>query len=136
MCGTMRGRFGRGRPKIPRLISEIPKVKSFKPEMIDGEDTKEVITLTFEEIEAIRLVDYLNYTHEDAADAMGISRRVFWNILKSGRKKISDAIINGKKIVIEGGHFSLRGCGFFKKCGRKKHCLFNPFYQCKSENME
>ncbi|ADG13512.1 protein of unknown function DUF134 [Methanocaldococcus infernus ME] len=105
----------RGRPKIPRLITELPKIRVFKPEVSCGE-----VVLTFEELEAIRLVDYLDYTQEEASKLMGISRRVLWNLLTSARKKIADALIHGKTIRIEGGTFELRTC---ERCiGPKRHC--------------
>ncbi|WP_259050862.1 DUF134 domain-containing protein [Methanococcus voltae] len=100
----------KGRPKIPRLISEEPKFETFKPLGTPRYDL-ETLKLTVEELESIRLVDYIGYAHEDAAASMGISRRVFWNILKSARQKISDALINGKMLQIGGGHYRLRNCG-------------------------
>ncbi|MCS3900379.1 DUF134 domain-containing protein [Methanococcus voltae] len=115
----------KGRPKIPRLISEEPKVEYFKPV---GQPRYELepLQLTVEELESLRLVDYIGYSHEDAANSMGISRRVFWNILKSARQKVSDALINGKVLQIGGGHYKLRNCG--DVCGggrcnyRVRHC--------------
>ncbi|WP_456471912.1 DUF134 domain-containing protein [Methanocaldococcus sp.] len=105
----------RGRPKIPRLITEEPKVRIFKPEVERGR-----VLLTIEELEAIRLVDYLDFTQEEAAKLMGVSRRVLWNILTSARRKIADALINGKTIEIEGGVYKIRNCG---TCiGPKRHC--------------
>ena len=86
-------RFRKGRPKIPRIISEEPKARIFKPEDILDNKEIDVLNLSFEELESIRLVDYLGYSHEEAANAMGVSRRVFWNILKSARKKVSDFLV-------------------------------------------
>ncbi|MBP2142879.1 putative DNA-binding protein (UPF0251 family) [Methanococcus voltae] len=104
----------KGRPKIPRLISEEPKFETFKP-LGTPRFELETLKLTVEELESVRLVDYIGYAHEDAAASMGISRRVFWNILKSARQKISDALINGKMLQIGGGHYRLRNCG--NTCG-------------------
>ncbi|AEH06229.1 DUF134 domain-containing protein [Methanothermococcus okinawensis] len=127
-------RFRKGRPKIPRIISEEPKARIFKPAEILGNTTnnneKEVLHLSLEELESIRLVDYLGYSHEEAANAMGISRRVFWNILKSARKKVSDFLVNGKIIRIEGGYYKLRECGMNDICGKGKYCIFKPTRCC------
>ncbi|ABR55386.1 protein of unknown function DUF134 [Methanococcus vannielii SB] len=101
--------FRKGRPKILRLISEEPKFNIFKPVGIPKNELESVV-LTLEELESLRLVDYVGQSHEDAADSMGISRRVFWNILKSARKKVSDALINGKMIDIGGGYYQIRKC--------------------------
>jgi len=113
----------RGRPKIPRFISEEPKFRIFKPHGVSLTEVDKVI-LRVDELEAIRLVDYLDYTQEEASKLMGISRRVLWSLLTEGRKKIADALINGKAIVIEGGEYKIRECGFCMghRFGIKKHC--------------
>ncbi|MCQ6253981.1 DUF134 domain-containing protein [Methanocaldococcus sp.] len=113
----------RGRPKIPRFISEEPKFRIFKPHGVPFGHLDKVV-LTVDELEAIRLVDYMDFTQEEAAKLMGISRRVLWSLLKEGRKKISDALINGKIIIIEGGFYKIRECGFCmrNRFGIKKHC--------------
>ena len=40
---------------------------------------------------------------------MCISRRTFWSDLKNARKKIADAIVNGKAIEIKGGSYIIEG---------------------------
>lgn len=69
--------------------------------MIDLEE----IILTLPEFEAIRLIDFQEISQEQSSQKMEISQPTLSRILKSGRKKISDAIINGKAIKIEGGDF-------------------------------
>ncbi len=129
-------RFRKGRPKIPRIISEEPKATIFKPvdTLNENKDKDNVLYLSLEELEAIRLVDYLGYSHEESANAMGISRRVFWNILKSARKKVSDFLVNGKTIKIEGGYYKLRKCGMDSTCGRGRFCVFKPSAHCRIFN--
>ena len=65
--------------------------------MIDLENSK----LTIDEFEAIRLKDFLNLEQIACAEKMEISQPTFNRILTSARKKIADAIINGKAIEIE-----------------------------------
>jgi len=65
--------------------------------------------LTLEELEAIRLVDYEGLKQEEAAAQMGVSRKTLWNDLKSGRKKVAEALIRGWAIRIEGGNYIIRG---------------------------
>ena len=67
------------------------------------------VNLTLEEFEAIRLVDLEGMDQEEAAFQMGVSRKTLWNDLKSARKKIATALINGYAIRIEGGNYVLRG---------------------------
>jgi len=56
--------------------------------------------LTLPEFEAIRLIDFNEISQEEAGKQMQISQSTLSRILKSGRKKIADAIINGKAIKI------------------------------------
>ena len=56
--------------------------------------------LTMPEFEAIRLVDLNEVPQEKAGKQMQISQSTLSRILKTGRKKIADAIVNGKAIKI------------------------------------
>lgn len=111
------------RPIKSRIICSIPKVNTFGPK----ECPKcEIITMTLEEFEAIRLIDYNNLTQEEASAFMEIARTTIQSIYEAARKKISDALVNGKKIIIEGGNYSL--CNVMpmgKKCNRKTCQRFN-----------
>ncbi|MCF7792050.1 MAG: DUF134 domain-containing protein [Victivallales bacterium] len=80
-------------------------VDYFKPRGIPLRELSEVI-LELDEFEAIKLADYDEKYHADAAEKMGVSRQTFGNIIKSARKKIADALINGKAIRIEGREIS------------------------------
>ena len=101
-----RRRRGRGRGR--RWITEIPEVTQFRPSGVPREAVNTVF-LTLEELEAIRLVDLEGMTQEEAAFHMGVSRKTLWNDLKSARKKVASALINGHAIRIEGGSYLLRG---------------------------
>jgi hypothetical protein len=68
----------------------------------------EVLVVTHEEMEAIRLIDFLGQQQEEAARRMGVSRKALAGDLKSGRRKIADAVLHGKAIRIEGGSFVFR----------------------------
>jgi len=61
------------------------------------------ICLSLEETEALRLKDIEGLDQEACAERMNISRPTVQRILDSARKKISDALLNGKAIKIEGG---------------------------------
>jgi len=63
-------------------------------------DLKESV-LNLSEFESIRLVDLNDITQKEAGKQMQISQSTLSRILKSGRKKIADAIINSKAIKIE-----------------------------------
>jgi uncharacterized protein len=64
----------------------------------------ESITLLLEEFEAIRLLDHEGMTQEQAAVCMEISRPTLTRIYEKARKTVADAFVEGKMIIIEGGH--------------------------------
>ncbi|OQB26227.1 MAG: hypothetical protein BWY13_00431 [Euryarchaeota archaeon ADurb.Bin190] len=96
----------RGRRRGRRWISEVPSVRCFLPE---GCPRTEALSLTLEELEAVRLVDLLDLDQEEAAFYMGISRKALWNDLMNARHKIAAALVYGMGLLIEGGSFVLRG---------------------------
>lgn len=59
------------------------------------------VVLTLPEFEAIRLIDLNETPQIEACEKMEISQPTLSRILKSGRKKTADAIINGKAIRIQ-----------------------------------
>jgi len=77
-------------------------VDYFKPRGIPLVELEEV-SLSLDEREALRLGDLLEMPYEDAGKAMGISRATFGRIIRQARKVVSNALINGKAIRIEGG---------------------------------
>lgn len=89
-----------------RTVKSIPKKLEFRPAGESPYKLKKV-GLTVDEYEAIRLADFEGKSHEDAAKLMSISRPTFSRIVEKARKKISEFIVEGKKLVIEGGHFEV-----------------------------
>jgi predicted DNA-binding protein (UPF0251 family) len=87
------------RPRIRRRVRGRPNSSYFKPAGIPLR-TIEESELSMPEFEAIRLIDYLQIEQAQAAKKMQISQPTLSRILKSARKKLSDAIINGKAIKI------------------------------------
>jgi len=101
-------RHGRGRRRGRRWITGLPPITNFMPLGVPPQDVN-AISLTFEELEVLRLVDLEGMHQEEAATHMGVSRRTLWNDLKSARRKVVLALINGWAIHIEGGSYALRG---------------------------
>lgn len=94
----------RGRPKCPRHVEQTPDVTYFKPRGVPLSNL-EVVSITVEELEALRLVDVEGLRQEDAAIRVGISRRAFWEDLKAARTKVALALTTGKAIEIKGGNY-------------------------------
>lgn len=94
------------RPAKLRCVTRLPNVGLFRPVGIPA-DTLQVVRLSLEEVESIRLRDLEGLEQEECALQMRISRPTFHRILELARKKLADALINGKAIQIEGGNFEL-----------------------------
>jgi uncharacterized protein len=112
------------RPVKWRRVDSIPTVTHFKPAGIPLHALEEV-NLTVEEVEAIRLKDIEDLEQEECARRMQISRPTFHRVLESARKKLADALLNGKAIRIEGGNFELAMRRF--RCGKDGHEWDVPF---------
>lgn len=95
---------GPGRNRCPRKVGFLPNVITFKPVGIPMCDI-ETVNIAHEELEAMRLVDLMGLDQIEASSRMDISRRSFAIDLKNGRRKILEALTDGKAISIGGGHF-------------------------------
>ncbi len=94
------------RPFKCRRVAFIPDVTYFKPAGIPLRSLEEV-RLSLEEAEALRLKELEELEQEQGAEKMNVSRQTFQRVLASARKKIADALLNGKAIRIEGGNFEI-----------------------------
>ena len=103
------------RPFKCRQVGCKPDISYFKPRGIPVTRLEEVI-LTMDEFESVRLADLKGMYQDDAAKKMNISRQTFGNIVKSARKKIAEALVNGKAIKIDGGIYQMEGMRKFKCC--------------------
>ncbi len=57
------------------------------------------VILFHDELEALKLCDLDDLTQEEAGRKMGVSRGTVQRILSSGRKKIAEALSEGKAVV-------------------------------------
>ena len=87
------------RPIKPRRVFFDPKVTYFKPRAVPLSMLEEV-GLNIDELEALRLCDYKNLEQTEAAKKMKISQSTLQRILTSVRKKLAQALIEGKAIKI------------------------------------
>jgi predicted DNA-binding protein (UPF0251 family) len=87
----------------PRLIGIRPEINRFRPVVVAGYPARESIIMTYDELEALRLVDYQGLTQEEAAQRMGISRGTVWRCLNSARKKVVAMLVEGRELVIGEG---------------------------------
>jgi len=94
------------RPTRTRRIFFQPDVTYFKPAGIPMSDLKETI-LGFDELEAVRLIDSERMEQHKAGEKMKVSQSTLSRLLRTGRKKLADAIVNGQAIKIQGGNFKI-----------------------------
>jgi predicted DNA-binding protein (UPF0251 family) len=89
------------RPKIKRHIcsEHTAKFSLFKPNGIPASELIKTVLET-DEFEAVRLVDMLQLSQQEAALEMQVSRQTFANILKSSRKKITTALVQGNALQL------------------------------------
>lgn len=88
------------RPKLPRCNCFSPGVYYYKPQGVPLRDLDEISILS-DEISAVKLYDFDELDQMQASKEMQVSQPTFARILKSARKKIAQAIIEGKAIRIE-----------------------------------
>lgn len=87
------------RPRLCRRIMFNPNVTYFKPQGVPMRYL-EVIELSREEAEALRLKNMKGLEQEEAAKKMRTSQSTFQRILSSAYKKVTQALIEGKAIKI------------------------------------
>ena len=83
------------RPKKNRCVSCKPDATYFKPRGIPLMALEE-LSITMDELEAIRLADYDRLYHQEAARQMEISRQTFGRILNEAHKKVAESLLKGK----------------------------------------
>jgi hypothetical protein len=93
-----RRRHGRrGRFPKPISIEKPPNINKFSP---TPETNPTPIYIEVAEIEVLRLVDLEGLSQEEAGERMGVSRGTIWRLLQSARKKTTQAITEGRPMLI------------------------------------
>lgn len=90
------------RPRKKRFCQRYDGDTVFKPRSIPMHQL-EVINLDLSELETMRLCDLEGLDQEEAGRKMGISRGTVQRMLKKGRAKVVEALMNSKALLIEGG---------------------------------
>lgn len=106
-----------GRPMKWRRVCCLPENTKFGP--LDAESPENnVIRMTVDEYETIRLIDLEGFNQEQCAAQMNIGRTTVQGIYIEARRKLAQSLVNGKVLMIEGGEYKL--CTGNKKegCGR------------------
>ena len=88
------------RPIRCRRIERLPVYRSFSPDDVSAAKS---VRMTVDEYEALRLLDGEGLTQEACAARMNIARTTVTAIYESARKKVADALVHGKRLLITGG---------------------------------
>jgi predicted DNA-binding protein (UPF0251 family) len=104
------------RPRKCRRVCCEPFATYFKPRGVPL-TALEKVSLTVDELEAVRLKDLERIDQEQAALSMKVSQPTFHRILESAHNKIADGLVRGKAIRIEGGNYMIsEGERLFECC--------------------
>lgn len=96
------------RPSKVRRVCRMPRCSSFSPQEVPAVQS---VRLSVEEYEAIRLVDYLGMSQQEAASQMEISRSALQSNYAGARKKLAMFLVEGRHLQISGGEYALcTGC--------------------------
>lgn len=91
----------RGRPRMNRSLEGGPSARCYAPQC-NSNERDEVVSLLPEEMAALNLIDLQELEQEQAAAVLGVSRKTIWRDIHEARRKIADALINGKTIQMMG----------------------------------
>ena len=89
-----------------RRIGSYPDYFEFSPEELA---VGAPVVMTLDEFETIRLLDREGLTQEQCAERMGVSRPTVTAIYESARKKVAEALVDGKRLLLRGGSYQLHG---------------------------
>lgn len=62
-----------------------------------------MVTLSHDELEALRLADLEGLYHEAAAERMGVSRPTFGRVLERARRTVAQALLEGRVLLFVDG---------------------------------
>lgn len=115
------------RPRKWRKVCCLPMNDLYGP--LNGpEPTAEIITMTVEEYETIRLIDFEGLTQEECALRMQVARGTVQAIYKDARFKLAKSLINGERLKIGGGDYQLYN--ETEKAHGCQHCRRGQFGRC------
>ena len=87
------------RPRLCRRIRFNPNIIYFKPQGVPMRFL-DVMELTNEELEALRLKNIKDLDQIECAKLMNTSQSTFQRMLNSAYKKVTEALVGGKAIKI------------------------------------
>jgi uncharacterized protein len=96
------------RPRKRRIVDFEHSERQFRPFSPESENPEEIL-LTIDELEAMRLSFLENFSQGEAAIRMEVHQSTFQRALKKALEKVTEALVYGKAIRIEGGDYRMPG---------------------------
>lgn len=93
------------RPPKARRVCQLPAVTQFKPVGYVSPDDR--VVMTVDEYEAVYLIDHEGCTQQECADQMEVARTTVQSIYQTARRKIAACLVEGRRLVIEGGDYEV-----------------------------
>lgn len=99
------------RPSKCRKVCVLPKIISMEPVRRHPLHSEEVadspIVITVDEYETIRLIDHVGLTQAECSSYMDMARTSVQAMYQKARKKIAQALVEGRALHIDGGNYKL-----------------------------
>jgi len=100
------------RLEVIQLLMAWGKTASFTCSNIYGplhgtKRERQIILMSVEEYEAVRLIDMEGMTQEECAEQMGVARTTVQRIYTDARKKLATSLVEGYLLKIEGGDYKI-----------------------------
>lgn len=94
------------RPRKCRKVCCMPLIDKFAPVDYPNGDNN-VIVMTVDEYETIRLIDKEGFSQEECSKYMNVARTTIQNVYNSARKKLAEALVSGFALYISGGDYTI-----------------------------
>ena len=120
------------RPCKRRRICAEPSCGRFGP--LEKSATQ-VIEMTLDEFETIRLIDLEGMGQQQCAEQMNVARTTVQAIYESARYKLAQCLVGGMELKIGGGDYEVCG-GSWAGCGCKGRCRFDSVLPMKTAETE
>jgi predicted DNA-binding protein (UPF0251 family) len=121
------------RPRKCKRVCSLPENNLFGP--INGIDAdREIIVMTVDEYETIRLIDLEGMNQEECAERMNAARTTIQRMYYDARKKLAESLVYGKRLQIEGGDYKL--CSDEESSFKCEGCCKNKCFKRKSRDLE
>ena len=112
------------RPEKSKRICMMPSTVNFfsrnglnTEKTANIEDQEDPVTLSIEEFETVRLIDYSGLTQQECASQMHVARTTVQRLYTEARSKIAHFLVDGSSLSICGGNYEL--CQNSDRCCKK-----------------